>query len=566
MKGIDVKEDKKKKLYFLYVCIALILGELLYFHTLLAGRKIMGINSDAILINLLLEHWFDVFRGKASMVTLRSFFPAVGSLGYTDALIVPGVIYSLLRAIGIDMFTAFDPALIILHFLGVIALYKTLRELGCSYILSFTGIFFSLWSCSFTQLSYHTQFFCISTVPLFFLAVVYFYKNRDKGMKKRLPWGILATFAVGTTFLSAYYIGYFTALIIGIALIIFLLFDPKERFKGFIALIKKNIGEILIYLLMQLFWVIPFLCIYLPVYSQNGGYSIAFSWTHAPDVYDILRTGGYAPLEYFLSVTLPSYLPDELYYLMPNRIMEVSCGWAVLTVVLFFAALIILIIRKKKSVADHILISISIAVLLMHFLTCRYGEFFPWVYIGKILPGADSIRAIGRYLGICTPFISLVLCVFLKDLMDKRFEDNRKKEMIVMLILCAAVIVSNQSERYTRDDIADLEESLAQVSAPPADCTGFFIIPMGMEATIYDINMYAWLIADKYGLNTINGYSGNSPLGWDLLKSDIRDYYPGLIDWIEMNGLQDNEGLYGYITGQDIWAPYSELNFTYAEP
>ncbi len=561
-----MKEDKKKKLYFLYVCIALVLGELLYFHTLLAGRKIMGINPDAILINMLLEHWFDVFRGKASIVTLRSFFPAVGSLGYTDALIVPGVIYSLLRAIGIDMFSAFDPALVILHFLGVIAMYKTLRELGCSYILSFTGIFFSLWSCSFTQLSYHTQFFCISTVPLFFLAIVYFYKNRDKGMKKRLPWGMLATFAVGTTFLSAYYIGYFISLIIGISLIIFLLFDPKERFKRFLGLIKNNIGEIFIYLLLQLFWIIPFLCIYLPVYDEKGGYNIAFSWIHAPDVYDILRTMSYAPLEDFISVTLPSYLPDELNYLMANRIMETSCGWAVLTVLLFFTALIMLIIRKKKNMTDHILISISISVLLMHFLTCRYGEFFPWVYIGKVLPGADSIRAIGRYLGICTPFLSLVICVFLKDLMDKRFEDNRKKEMILMLILCALVIISNQSKRYTCDDIPEIEESLTQVSEPPAECTEFFIIPMGMETTIYNINMYAWLIANKYDLYTINGYSGNSPLGWDLLKTDLREYYIGLIDWIELNGLEDHEGLYGYVTGQDIWVPYWELNFTYAEP
>lgn len=561
-----MKEDKNKKLYFVYVCIALILGEIVYFITLFFGRKIMGINSDAILINLLLEHWFDVFRGKADALTLRSFFPAVGSLGYTDALLVPGVVYSIIRAIGVDMFSAFDPALIIVHFFGVAVMYKTLRELGCSYLLSFAGIFFSLWSCSFTQLSYHTQFFCISTVPLFFLAVVCFYKNRDKGMKKRLPWAILATAAVGLTFLSAYYIGYFTALIIGIALIIFLLLDLKARFKALVELIKKNTGEIILYLLMQAVWVVPFLFIYLPVYGQTGGYNVAFSWTHAPDVYDILRTGGYAPLEYLLSITLPSYLPDELVYLLPNRIMETSCGWAVITVGLFFGALIVLLGRKKKSLSDHMILSMIISVLLGHLMTCRYGEFFPWLYIGKILPGADSIRAIGRYLGICTPFLSLILCVFIKDNMNKLWGDNRKKEIIIMLILCVLVGISNQSERYTRDDIAELEESLAQVSAPPAECTEFFIIPIGMEVTIHDINMYAWLIADRFGLNTLNGYSGNSPLGWDFLKTDIREYYPNLVDWIELNGMQNSESLYGYITGQDVWVPYSELNFTYAEP
>ena len=30
--------------------------------------------------------------------------------------------------------------------------------------------------------------------------------------------------------------------------------------------------------------------------------------------------------------------------------------------------------------------------------------------------------------------------------------------------------------------------------------------------------------------------------------------------------MENREGLYGYITGQDVWVQYSELNFTYAEP
>ena len=70
----------------------------------------------------------------------------------------------------------------------------------------------------------------------------------------------------------------------------------------------------------------------------------------------------------------------------------------------------------------------------------------------------------------------------------------------------------------------------------------------------------------RFGINTLNGYSGNSPLGWDFLRTDIREYYPKLTDWIELNGMENREGLYGYITGQDVWVQYSELNFTYAEP
>ena len=83
---------------------------------------------------------------------------------------------------------------------------------------------------------------------------------------------------------------------------------------------------------------------------------------------------------------------------------------------------------------------------------------------------------------------------------------------------------------------------------------------------IFDVNIYAWLMADRFGINTLNGYSGSSPMGWDLLPDNIRDYYINVQEWIRLNGLQDDEGLYGYIMGQDIWVSYSELNFTYAEP
>ena len=564
-KVILVKNNAKKHIYPLCMWLALIICELIYFRDLWFGQKILGINSDSILINLTLEHWFDVLNGKVPILTLRSFFPASGSLGYTDALIVPGVIYSLLRSLGIELFTANNLSLVLLHLLGVVLLYKVLRELGCSYTLSFIGLFFSLWSCSFTQLSYHTQFFCISTVPLFFLAVIKIYKCKENDMKKRLPWAFLATLGVGLTFLSAYYIAYFTSLIIGIALIIFWLLKPKKRFTALVKMIKGNYTEALIYLFMQLIWIVPFLIIYIPVYDQTGGFNNAFSWLHAPDIYDILRTGSYAPIEKAISSSLPSPLPDELMFLMTNRILEVSCGWAVITLILFLTALTSILISKKKDLSDHLILSISLSILLLHLLTCRYGAFFPWLYISKILPGANTVRALGRYLGICTPFLSIVICVWLKVKIPVACSKKLATEMILYLILTVIVIISNLGKRYTRDDISEIDKFLTQVSTPPADCTVFFICPMELDLSIYDINMYAWLIADRFDIRTINGYSGNIPLGWHLLEDDLKDYFKEVQAWIELNNLKDHTGLYGYITGQDIWAPYTELNISIAE-
>ena len=178
-----------------------------------------------------------------------------------------------------------------------------------------------------------------------------------------------------------------------------------------------------------------------------------FSWIHAPEIYDILRTGSYAPVENLISSKLPSYLPEDVSDYLPNRIVETSYGWTFITVLLFIVCLTTLIFKKKKSIYDQMIMSIGIVILLFYILTCRYGNFFPWKYISSVLPGANSIRALGRYLGICTPFLSIVLCIWLKDNIAKLCGGNKKKEIILTLILCIIVAISNQAERYKRDDI-----------------------------------------------------------------------------------------------------------------
>ena len=245
-----------------YIGLILVIGELIYFRDVLFTGHMMGISIDPLFLNMFMEHWFEFFFGKASLTTLRSFYPATDCFGYSDIMFLPGLVYSILRFIGITSFVAFNPALIIVHFWGVVILYKTLRELGGSYTISVMGVFFSLWPCSFIQLSYHIQFFSISTVPFFFLAVVCFYKNRDKGFDKRFYWAMFATISIGMTFLSASYIAYFVVFITGGALIIFVLFEPKKRFLFLVDLIRDNIKESILYLIIQIVWIAPLIYIY----------------------------------------------------------------------------------------------------------------------------------------------------------------------------------------------------------------------------------------------------------------------------------------------------------------
>jgi len=510
---------------------------------------------------MILEHWFEFFKGEAPFADLRAFWPAVGTLGYTDMLLVPGVVYSLIRFMGVDLFIAPNMTFIIIHFAGIIVLYKTFRKLGCSQLISFIGLFFSLWSCSFTQLSYHTQFFCMGIVPIFLWAVIHLYRNIHGRFSERLPWAVVATCSVGLSFLSAYYPAYFMVIVALVAALVFCVIGGKKRIKLILGYIRENIRELLLYSFFQIFWIIPFLYIYLPVLGQSGGYNYASSWVYAPELYDILRTRSNAPIEDALASVLPSFLPEGVISLLANRIMETSYGWPVLTFVLFSVMMIILLFRKKEDIEEQAVFSLGLSILMIFCITCRYGEFLPWFYIGKILPGASSIRSLGRYMGICTPFLAIFLCLNIKKFICVTVKKIETLKKICLVILGAIILFVNQSPRYARGDISELKDRLQQVSQPPQECKVFFICPGNVESySIYEENMFAWLIADRFNCYTLNGYSGNKPLNWELWEQDLRDYYTGIQNWIAINHLEDYEGIYGYISNENIWVPYSELN------
>ena len=195
--------------------IAIIAYELFYFRKALDGRVLFGISGDSFLVNMLLEHWYDVFSGRDSVLTLPAFWPAQGSLGYSDALLAPGIIYSILRSFIAEPFAAFNPSLILLHLMGVLVFYGLIRKMGMGIPLSLVGIFLSFWSCSFMQLSYHTQFFSMALVPVLFLGIFSWWKGKKLGFRRRAGYALLITVVYGLLWLSSFYTAYFISLHMG---------------------------------------------------------------------------------------------------------------------------------------------------------------------------------------------------------------------------------------------------------------------------------------------------------------------------------------------------------------
>ena len=94
--------------------------------------RMPGDTGDARHINLVLEHWFRVFTGEAAWRSPNFFFPQPATLGYSEALFLCALPYSLLRLLGVGIYSAFQGVLIWLSAVGYTAMYVLLyRTFGC---------------------------------------------------------------------------------------------------------------------------------------------------------------------------------------------------------------------------------------------------------------------------------------------------------------------------------------------------------------------------------------------------------------------------------------------------
>jgi hypothetical protein len=104
---------------------------------------------------------------------------------------------------------------------------------------------------------------------------------------------------------------------------------------------------------------------------------------------------------------------------------------------------------------------------------------------------------------------------------------------------------------------------LSGIQAPPSDATVFTLLPgSGLRNQPFETQIDAMIIAQKYNLSTINGYSGYPPRGWNVTH-DINDsLYPNLLNrWILYHQL-NNDHFYFLNLKTGKWSPGKESSFT----
>ena len=87
-----------------------------------AHGVVIADEAFARLTNLITEHWWNFFLGKEKFDEIAMLYPAKSVMGYTDMFLGYGIFHSFFRLIGLDMYIAYKYSIMLIFFIGGVAL------------------------------------------------------------------------------------------------------------------------------------------------------------------------------------------------------------------------------------------------------------------------------------------------------------------------------------------------------------------------------------------------------------------------------------------------------------
>lgn len=557
--------QNKYQNYIIQVSSILILlcCETFMFRNVLNTYTLFGDLGDGRLTNLYTEHWFQWITGKASFGDLPIFFPTTGTIAFSDMFLGFGLVYTVLRFLGIDMFLSFKLTVMTVHALGTFGTYVLLkRNLHTSIPYALLGTICFSFSSTYQYVFEHTQLVAMSAVPFFCIFLLGFINNFYNRVKRNVD-AILAITCVAFIAYTAWYITFFSFLFLLLTVLIYVVIrfanDRVSFFEDIKSVIKNIFPDFFGYIIYFGVIMIPFIKLYIPVLQMSGGYDYMISYSYQPELVDIIN------------VTTDNFMiGDFLSYIgVDGRCLtsEQPEGFNLILLVCFVVSFIYLCQRRNKikygcgaterNTLQKNIISLSVcyAILVSIILIVRLGSngISLWRFVCLIVPGASSIRAISRYLF----WLSFPMAVVTAFTLDSELEFKNKR--LIACILIVLVFLFNIREgglpanwnRYAENDFIN------NVVAPPCEAESFYIIDSShVGDPDYKYQVDAFEIATVYNLPTINGYSGVNPVGWDGIWSvNAEEYETNVICWALKHDLHS---VYAYDLAKNEWIPMEE--------
>ena len=507
--------------------------------------------ADGRFLIAILEHWRSVLVHGAPLASPPFFAPEPGVLGYSEsmALFVPP--YVLGRALGLDRYLAFAAALGFVKALGFAGMYLLLRRaLGTGRLAAASGAtLFTLWNGSWLSAG-HAQLMTVAFVPVVGLLV-------HRWVRTRALWP-LATAAVVLALMlfTSFYIGWFTIMVVGLLLavgaagtLIGAVTPPDVAHgRG-----RRTLGQLAMALLVFAAAVAPFLYVYLPSLHRLGGRTAEEVWLYLARPQDLWNVGE-GNRVWGRTLAPFAWGPRYVY-----AHFETERGWPPLTLAVFFATLGAAVWVLRGSAPRDARwarrgVACGAATILGWVVIQRIGDFSPWWWVYRLVPGASAIRAPVRLSLVLNCLVVAVVALGLDRVARRAGWGHAAAALLALLVV---------GEQWNDTKIARLSRTTERwtfgaVQAPPPACRVFYVASehagVAGLTTDSEAQVDAILIAQDFGIATINGYSGSRPPGWNL-DTTRADYEENARAWAAAHGLDD--GLCRLEISSGRWEPAS---------
>jgi hypothetical protein len=504
---------------------------------------IPGRMGDTRLIMFLFDHWLKVFSGVADWASPMMMYPIKGTLGYSDMVFGHGVLHAGLRLLGLDFFDATVALIVLLSALAYVAAGFFLRQVFQTSLLatSVGASFFAFSSIKAMNMGPY-QLHVYGLIPVVLLCFGLLLKPAE-GIAETSRLKVFTITAAGllslaVLFNSGWYLAWFSGFFILLTLLVLLMHGRGQAW--LLAICRQHWFALLAAIGLFILSMLPFLQLYLPARALDQGHLPTVpSWPY------LINMGSANFLWGWLQPLLPA-VPEE---------SRMGVGYVMLLLwALAFPWSVITLLRGSRAVRSElwILAVMVLATSCFTLLAIRWpGGFSLWDWVVHIVPGADAVRGLQRYMMMLTAPLAAMLAMTIDACLKRGWAAAGKIRWAwtVPVLALGLMVMSEQisgsfgvSAAGQRAYFQSLEKQLT------ADCTLFSVRgpgPATLEPSINEIpninrkyQADAIILAGLSGIPTINGFSGLYPINYGLYKLYAQDYELRVMEWLNRHQIR----------------------------
>ena len=465
--------------------------------------KLLGDPFDSRLQIALHEHWWRWFNGLVGFRDTEFFYPFDKALGYSDAFLTQGIVYSFFRFIGFEMASSWSITTIGLLLIGNLGWAFIAHKFVKSFTLQILTVLTMVSSLSFVYyFTLNPNIMGYSYISWIALLVNNISQEKDKLVKNRKISIFITLFLIYA--LSCWYAAFFIGLVLTSRLLLEFVFNRKNiNFSQSEYSFRNIVRQYYFQSPFQLFLIWLFVYIYISV-ANDPLRSTAELVENSPRISYLANgsnvDGTKLSGAFFRHVYLNLGLDFD---------KEYGIGIGLFTSIFGLLSLGYVIYKRLLSISQYLWICAIFFVYLYFHIWPNQVSIHKFLF--ESIPGFDSIRYPARYV-ILIGFSASLLIFFI---LDKILKNSSFKRRTLIFLVGSLIVVDQYRSPYKgwdSDSLVNLE-LMKQKQDIVANCDYFYYdFPGGW----WNEQIEAMMFSIQIGVPTVNGYSGAFPPGYPI--------------------------------------------------